>query len=39
MKVNDILVSVVSGSKVYVGKVVYVKEDIDYCFGGFMVVF
>lgn len=38
LKANDILVSAASGSKAHVGKVAYVKEDIDYCFGGFMAV-
>jgi len=33
---NDILISSASGSKKHVGKVAYINENIDYCFGGFM---
>jgi len=38
LRATDILISAASGSKAHVGKVAYVKEDIDYCFGGFMAV-
>ena len=38
LKAEDILISAASGSKAHVGKVAYVWEDIDYCFGGFMAV-
>ena len=36
--VNDILVSAASGSKAHVGKVAFIRENIDYVFGGFMAV-
>ncbi|EIW8574964.1 MULTISPECIES: restriction endonuclease subunit S [Klebsiella pneumoniae complex] len=35
---NDILISAASGSREHVGKVAYIKSDIDYYFGGFMGV-
>lgn len=35
---NDILVCGASGSKNHVGKVAFIKEDLDYYFGGFMFV-
>ncbi len=35
---EDILISAASGSKAHVGKVAYIREDIEYCFGGFMAV-
>ncbi|MBW8253947.1 restriction endonuclease subunit S [Enterobacter mori] len=35
---NDILISAASGSREHVGKVAYIKFDIDYYFGGFMGV-
>ena len=38
LRANDILISAASGSKAHVGKVAYINEDIDYCFGGFMAV-
>ena len=38
LRANDILISVASGSKAHVGKVAYIKKDIDYCFGSFMAV-
>ena len=38
LRANDILISAASGSKAHVGKVAYIYEDIEYCFGGFMAV-
>jgi len=38
LKSGDILISAASGSKAHVGKVAYIKNDMDYCFGGFMAV-
>ncbi len=38
LQAHDILISAASGSKAHVGKVAYVTEDINYCFGGFMAV-
>jgi len=38
LRADDILISVASGSKAHVGKVAFIKSDIDYCFGGFMAV-
>ncbi len=38
LRTNDILISAASGSKAHVGKVAYITEDIDHCFGGFMAV-
>jgi type I restriction enzyme S subunit len=38
LRANDILISAASGSKAHVGKVAYIREDIEYCFGGFMAV-
>ncbi|MBV4396333.1 restriction endonuclease subunit S [Advenella alkanexedens] len=35
---NDILISAASGSREHVGKVAFIKEDLDYYFGGFMGV-
>jgi restriction endonuclease S subunit len=35
---NDILMSSASGSKEHVGKVVFIENDMDYYFGGFMMV-
>lgn len=35
---GDILMCVGSGSKEHIGKVAYIKEDMDYTFGGFMAV-
>ena len=35
---NDILICAGSGSKDHIGKVAYIKENIDYTFGGFMGV-
>ena len=35
---NDILMSSASGSKEHVGKVAYINKDLDYYFGGFMMV-
>ena len=35
---GDILMCAGSGSKEHVGKVAYIKEDMDYTFGGFMAV-
>lgn len=35
---NDILISAASGSREHVGKVAFIKEDMDYYFGGFMGV-
>ena len=35
---NDILISAASGSREHVGKVAFIYQDIDYYFGGFMVV-
>jgi type I restriction enzyme, S subunit len=38
LRAGDILISAASGSKAHVGKVAFIEEDIDYCFGGFMAV-
>lgn len=38
LKEGDILMCAGSGSKEHVGKVAYIKEDMDYTFGGFMAV-
>lgn len=38
LKKNDILMSSASGSKEHVGKVAYIESDLDYYFGGFMMV-
>jgi type I restriction enzyme, S subunit len=38
LKKDDILICAASGSKEHIGKVAYIYEDIDYCFGGFMAV-
>ena len=38
LKANDILMSSASGSKEHVGKVAYISHDMDYFFGGFMMV-
>ncbi len=38
LREGDILISAASGSKAHVGKVAYIREDISYCFGGFMAV-
>lgn len=35
---NDILMSAASGSKEHVGKVAFIKNDIDFYYGGFMMV-
>lgn len=35
---DDILMSAASGSRLHVGKVAYIWEDMDYYFGGFMAV-
>lgn len=35
---NDILISAASGSREHVGKVAFIKSDLDYYFGGFMGV-
>lgn len=39
LKAEDIFISTASGSKEHVGKVVYIENDLDYYFGGFMSVF
>lgn len=39
LKTEDILLSTASGSKEHVGKVVFIENDLDYYFGGFMSVF
>lgn len=39
LKKDDIFISTASGSKEHVGKVVYIENNIDYYFGGFMSVF
>ena len=36
LKANSVFVCMSNGSKQHVGKVAYVKEDMDYAFGGFM---
>jgi len=36
LKKNDIFICMASGSKDHIGKVAYIKEDMDYFFGGFM---
>lgn len=38
LRANDVLISAASGSKAHVGKVAYIYEDIECCFGGFMAV-
>lgn len=38
LKADDILICAGSGSKEHVGKVAYIKTNIDYAFGGFMAV-
>lgn len=38
LKQNDIFICAGSGSKEHVGKVAFVKENLTYCFGGFMAV-
>ena len=38
LKREDIFMSSASGSKEHVGKVAYIEEDLDYYFGGFMMV-
>jgi type I restriction enzyme, S subunit len=35
---GDILLSAASGSKAHVGKVAFIREDLDFVFGGFMAV-
>jgi hypothetical protein len=36
LKKNDIFICLASGSKDHIGKVTFVKEDLDFYFGGFM---
>ena len=38
LKSNDILICAGSGSKDHIGKIAFIKNDIDYTFGGFMAV-
>jgi type I restriction enzyme S subunit len=38
LKKDDIFMSSASGSKEHVGKVAYIEDDLDYYFGGFMMV-
>ena len=38
LKNDDILICAGSGSKEHVGKVAYIREDMEYAFGGFMAV-
>ena len=38
LKANDILMSSASGSKEHVGKVAFIEEELNYYFGGFMMV-
>ena len=36
LKKNDIFICTASGSKSHIGKVAFIKDDLDYYFGGFM---
>ena len=36
LKANSVFVCMSNGSKQHVGKVAYIKDDMDYAFGGFM---
>ncbi|MBB6214540.1 type I restriction enzyme S subunit/type I restriction enzyme M protein [Anaerosolibacter carboniphilus] len=38
LKKDDILMSAASGSKEHVGKVAFIEDDLEYYFGGFMMV-
>ena len=38
LRAKDVLISAASGSKAHVGKVAFIHDDIDCCFGGFMAV-
>lgn len=38
LKKNDVFICLASGSKKHIGKVVFIEEDMDYYFGGFMGV-
>lgn len=38
LRKNDILICAGSGSKEHIGKVAFIREDMDYTFGGFMAV-